>query len=182
MNPSNYIDYFRQKAVRHNAINHDQGSETGDSAHGGQRFARISAEDVITGLRSKISFPALMVEMFEVRTKAQSIYDVKGEYVGAFSVYASASLSNVNEQESAFQLAWEIINDIIREIWADHYGRNKDRCQTPFQDVSFNMEILPVGPVFEKEFGWRCEFSFSPKISPSLASAPADGIFKPYAQ
>lgn len=179
LSPNNYIDYFRNLAVSHNGLNHNPASETGDAKSEQCHFARFSAEEVIQGLRSNVSFPALMVEMFEITNTAQTVYDVKSNYNGAFSVFASAKVDDINVQAEAYACTFKIMDDLLRKIWQDHYGVGKDRCHTPFSDFYFNTNITPVGPVFDKEYGWRCEFSFKPKNSVPYTTPPEDGVFKP---
>lgn len=162
---NNYIDYFRNLAVTHSAIMHVASAETGDSLPQYQKFATYNATDVIMKrLRTKIGFPALLAEIYEVNTKSQNAYDVKGDYLGAFMVVDHA-IPNNNADELAKLASTEIIVwQIINQMWQDHYGPNKTRCTSPFAGIDLNLNIVAVGPVFDNEFGWRCEFGFKPKL------------------
>ncbi len=178
MKASDYTNYFRQLAVRHNKLLHNPASETGDVGIGEKHFARFGAEEVIEGLRTKVSWPALMIEMFETKTAAESVWSVRGNHFGAFSVLASAGLENMNQQEEAYNLTEEIMYDVLAQIWQDHYGSTADECNTPFQNFDFgSLIITPVGPLFDKQFGWRCEFGFDKNGIKEITQAPSAGVF-----
>jgi hypothetical protein len=158
-----FIDYFRQLAINHSLIMHNPLAETEDAAVGSNRFARFSTEEVISGLRTKVSFPALMIELYELNISNENLYDVKGNYKAAFSIFASAPSQDSKKIEEAYVLTEKIMLDMLKRIWQDHYGSNIDKCNTPFSLFAFDGEMIPVGPVFDSEYGWRYEFSFTPK-------------------
>lgn len=175
-----YTNYFRQLAVRHHKLQHDPATETGDGIMGQKRFGRFSAEDVVTGLKSKMDWPALMIEMYERKTVAGNAYAIGNDFFGAFSIVASANPQNANQVDDAYDLAEEIMNDIITQIWQDHHGQEKDRCKTPFKMFNFDgMSIMPFGPIWDQQFGWRCEFQFKFNYQPEYTTPPADGVFLP---
>lgn len=178
MTPIEYTDYFRQMAVRHNLLRHNPMSETGDAAVGEKHFGRFGAEEVIEGLRTKMDWPALMIEMFEVKTNAEAVYAIKGNYYGAFSVFATASPTNLNEQEQAYQITLGILQDVLAQIYQDRYGPDASACTSPFRTFNFDtLNITSVGPIFDKQFGWRCEFEFEGKNGLNINTPPAQGTF-----
>lgn len=178
MNVNDFTDYFRQLAVSHHLLRHEPTSESGDSPVGAKRFGRYSAEDVLTGLRTKVDFPALLIEMYQVKLNSNdSIFDVRRNYTAAFAIYASADPLKADDVEEAFRLTEEIMNDMLQKIWQDHYGPDHDQCETPFTDFYFTADIEPVGPIWDRQYGWRCEFEFKPIISPSITTAPVPGVF-----
>ncbi|MFC4261908.1 hypothetical protein ACFOWM_03395 [Ferruginibacter yonginensis] len=178
MNVNNYTDYFRQMAVKHKDLRHDPASETGDAPIGSKHFGRFGSEEVITGLKSKVDWPALLVEMYEWKSKSEQAYSVVGDYAGGFSVYATANPENLNEVQEAFTFTESIMQDVLAKIWQDHYGPDKDMCNSPFKLFDFNsLEVMPVGPVFDRQFGWRCTFSFIFNNLKKITTAPEPGTF-----
>ena len=178
MNVAEYTDYFRQLAVQHTDLRHNPLSETGDAPVGEKHFGRYGGEEVISGLRTKIAWPALLIEMYENKTSAENVFAVRSNYAGAFSIYASANPENTNEQEAAFILTERILYEILARIWQDHYGSDADECARPFKSFDFaSLNIVPVGPVFDRQFGWRCEFSFDFNNLKTITEAPAEGTF-----
>ena len=178
MNTTNYINYFRGLAISHSQLLHNTASETGDAPVGTKHFARFSADEVITGLRTKLSFPALMVENYEIKTHGENMLAVRSSYFGAFSIFASANPEDYNEVEAAYDLAEKILYDVLAQMYQDHYGPDADACETPLKSIDFlKLMISPVGPVFNQEFGWRCEFEFNLNNTPLITTKPADGVF-----
>jgi len=180
LNVSGYIAYFRQLAISHKDIKHDPQSETGNGKIGSKHFARWSAEEVITGLRSSISFTpsALLLEMYEVVTKSESPYDIKGEYKGAFTVVALAKIDDLVAEVDAFELTEKICHDLLAKIWQDHYGPEAERDETPFRYFDFsNISIIPVSKLFDNEFGYRVEFGFEFRETTSITTPPLTGTF-----
>ena len=176
-NVTEYIDYFRQIAIHHADLQHDPAGETGDAEPGSVHFARWTADEVLTGLRSKVSFPALMLELYETNTKAEIEYDVRNNYTGAFSIVASALPGNFTSEIEAFAFAEKIMTDILQKIWADHYGSDISRCSTPFEYWNVEYNITEFGPILNNEFGYRCEFGFNFRRDKKYSRPPVDGAF-----
>lgn len=177
MNVSSYTDYFRQLAVHQADLKHNPAGESGDAPVGSVHFTRWSADEALTGLRSKVSFPALLLEMYEVATSAEIEYDVRAERSGAFSIAVSALPENFTSETAAFEEAEDIMTDILQQIWDDHYGTGKDRCTTPFEYWSLHYNIIPFGPILEQQFGYRCEFTFKFMKDKKFSQPPPAGHF-----
>ena len=180
LNVSSYIDYFRQLAVQHKDIQHNIESETGDGPVGSKHFARWSSEEVVTGLRSSISFTpsALLLELYEVVTQSESPYDIKGQYKGAFTVLAHAAPEDIAAEIEAFELTESICYDLLAKIWQDHDGDNAQRDSTPFRYFDFaNISIIPVSKLFDNEFGYRIEFGFEFRQTRNISTPPIAGTF-----
>lgn len=173
---SAYTDYFRQLAVHQVDLQHNPAGETGDAPPGSVHFTRWSADEAITGLRSKVSFPALLLELYETNTTAEIEYDVRNNYLGAFSIVASALPENFASEMDAFLLSEKIMTDILQKIWSDHYSAT-DRCSTPFEFFNLNYSITPFGPIFDNQFGYRCEFNFNFRRDKKYNQPPGTGTF-----
>jgi hypothetical protein len=155
-NVSGYIDYFRQLAVNHIDLLHNPGSETGDAPEATQHFTKISIEEVVSGLRSKVGWPLLTLELYENDFYAEIELDVKQRSKGAFMVVQNPVSKNFRDEQACYETSEKIAYDFLRQIWQDHYGFTANRCVTPFRFVFFNSIIItPVGPVFSGQFGYR---------------------------
>jgi hypothetical protein len=172
-----YVDYFRQLAVHHVDLQHDPGSETGDADPESCHFARWTADEIISGLRTKVSFPALMLELYETNTTAETELDVRPNYAGAFSVVTSALPENHTSEVAAFSTSENIMTDMLQKIWDDHFGIGQFRCSTPFEYWNVVYNITPFGPILNNEFGYRCEFTFNFKRDRKYSQPPAEGRF-----
>lgn len=178
-NVNNYINYFRQLAVTHKDILHDPSSETGDSGIGEKRFAKWSAEEIVSGLRTKIGNRALMIEIYETDLQASNVYDIKQLPRGAFTFFKATKEKDVNDQYDALEWTEKIMYDLMKQIWQDHYGQDKDRCSTPFKKFVFDKSsIVAVGPLFKNNYcGWRIEFEFEFQQLFNITVAPEEGTF-----
>lgn len=173
-----YREYFRQLAIRHKDLLHDPYSESGDSDIGAKHFVTWNVDQVITGLRTKAGRPLLLLENYEIVTHAQTPSDIKGFYSGAFSVIDTALNNDYSSEDAAFVKTERIVMDILQQIWADHYAPGVDRCNTPFKEFYFDqMNIVPIGPLYDNDFGYRVEFQFRPQLSLTISQKPAAGTF-----
>lgn len=181
MNLDLYIDYFRQLAISHKDIRHSESSETQDAPPDSFRFATYNASDVVMKrLRTKVGFPALLAEIFEVDIQSNTALAPRGAYIGGFMILDHAKANNYPDELRALASTEIIAWQILQRIWNDHFGPNKSRCTRPFADIDFNrINIVAVGPVFDNEFGWRVEFGFKPKTPLNLTDPVADGVFLP---
>lgn len=160
-NTNKYIDYFRKMAAYHPDIAHDVNTEIQDNSIGLKKFARWSADEAITGLRTKMGFPALLLEMFEIDSTAANVFDVRFRPKGAFTIVDEAKIGDYNDEERVYQTTEQIAIDILTKIWEHHYSQLDKRCETPFKEFRFNnLTITPVGPLFTNHFGFRVEFEF----------------------
>ena len=176
-NSTAYISYFRGLAVSHHLLRHDPASETGDSGIGKQTFAIWTVEEVLGNIRSKISFPALLIEMYEVDLSAESVYDIRQRPKGAFTVLVHADPKALHDQYRAYDVAEEITYDLLQKIWQDHYGPASDRCTTPFKQFRFTGTIIPTGMMNNNDYGYRVEFEFDLQNTVDIKQAPPAGIF-----
>lgn len=173
-----YIDYFRQLAVTHKDIQHNIASETGDASPGEKRFSTWGIDQVVTGLRTKMGDPLLLLENYEIHTSGQNMHDVKAAYSGAFTVIGRAKVNNYADEVFQFAKCERIYKDILQKIWQEMYGADAEFCSTPFYSFQFHtLSIIPVGPLFDNSFGWRIEFSFNPKLSFNISTPPEPGTF-----
>jgi hypothetical protein len=172
-----FVEYFRTLAVSHHLLKHDPTSETEDSAISKKHFTRVSMEEVVTGLRSKVGFPALLLEKYENDISQETVYDLRQNPKAAFMILDTANLNSSNDQEEAQARCEEIAYDMLQKIWQDHYGKGVNRCETPFKDILQTVNMTFVGPLFDSQFGIRVEFDFSFSNVIKISQAPAEGTF-----
>lgn len=172
-----YTDYFRQLAVRHKDLKHNPAAETGDADVSEKRFTKWSVEEVVTGLRGSMGFPALMLELYDEKGTSEMMYSVAQHTRGAFTILAQSVIGDFNSEIAAYAIAERIMFDMLKQIWQDHYA-DEDACDTPFKSFSFNYEKTPVGPLFEgNKFGYRVEFDFQFHNHINFTTPPEDGTF-----
>lgn len=176
-----YVNYFRQLAVSHYLLQHNPATEAKDAAAPDKRFAKWNAEEVIGGLRTKMSFPALIIELYDTNVDASIEYDVRLKPKGAFTVLATAKAGHLPAEQEAYALAEQILYDLLQQIMKDHYEPDRNMCGTPFKEFFFDdLEIIPIGPLYENHFGYRCEFPFEFHKRYDLSAPPAAGVFDDY--
>lgn len=164
-NVDSYTDYFRQKAIADPDLQHNPLGEDGDAPIGSMHFNTWSVDDIVTGINSQLGFPALLVEMYETSLQENGKYDIRGIRHGAFTILATSMVPQGQKARiAAYSLTESIMTRILNSMWDDHFGESADRCTAQFEDLDFNnIQLMPVGPVGNDNFGWRCEFTF--KIS-----------------
>lgn len=176
-NVTTYVDYLRQKAVSHHLLNHDVETETGKGNIKQKRFCIFGNQEVITGLRTQIAFPALIAELYDNELQSQTVYDIRQQPKGAFMVIEHAKENDFVDELRAYALAEEIVYDILKQIWQDHYGPDADRCTTPFKQFRWNGTITPTGKLFTNEYGYYVQFEFEFQDTINITEAPAEGVF-----
>lgn len=173
-----YIDYFRQLAVRHKDIRHNPAAESGELAAEEKRFTTWGADEAVTGLKTSLGYMALFLEIFELNTRGDNPYSVKAQYRGAISIFDRVNYNDFEDQAQKCDKCYQVLEEMLRQMWQDHYGTGKERCTTPFGQVLFNaLDISYVGPLFDNVYGWRCEFTFAPKKVLNLLTGPDPGTF-----
>ncbi len=170
-----YIDYFRKLAVSHKDLQHNTATEAG--GEGNKAFARFSADEIVTGQRTMVGERVLYLELFET-TYTGDPYSIQGAKSGAFAVYQQGAQNDFVKEEECFVNTERIMEDLLNQIWQDHYGKGIKRCKTPFSYFYFDKDsVIPVGPIFNWYFGWRCEFSFKPGNVRDFTKPLPEGTF-----
>lgn len=165
-------------AVRHADLQHNPASETGDAPIGSQHFTTCSIEEVVTALRGNIGWPCVVMELYETELDAQVSYDIKESPQGAFMVLDHPEDTSFAAQIACYTRTELIINDLLRQIYQDHYAFGIERCNTPFKEFYFNgLSITPVGPICGGEYGHRVVFGFQLHKKLDITSPPAPGRF-----
>jgi len=174
---NDYINYFRSLAISHKDLKHDPLSDTGDSPSGEKHFTRISIEEVVKGMQSAVFFPCMTLELYENHTSAESAVNVKSQPSGAFMIIDHPGDDSFAAQQASYAKSEQIIYELLQRIYQDHKP-GSNACSRPFKSFSFDkLEITPVGPVFQGEFGYRVEFNFELQNQINITNPPAAGTF-----
>lgn len=176
-NVTTYVDYFRQLAVRHRALKHDVETERGKGNPAYKRFTTFGNNEVIQGLKTQISFPALCIELYDETGNADNSYDIRQKPKGSFMVIEHAIEGDFIDELRAYAVAEEIVYDILKQIYQDH-APGTDACARPFKNFSFNYEKTPTGKLFTNEYGWYVQFDFEFNKIVDITQPPAAGTFE----
>lgn len=178
-NVNGYTDYFRQLAISHKYIRHNPAGETGDAEPGSVHFTKVSVEEILNDLGSKIGWPLLALELYDIETEAETPLDIRVKPKGAFMVVTHPASNTFAAQMECYELTEKIVTDILKQIWQQHYAPGAYGCSSPFREVDFNkIEITPVGPVFGGEYGYRVVFDFEFQQTIDLTQPPEEGTFE----
>ncbi len=177
-NLNRYVAYFRRLAMSHSDIRHNPATEELDAAAPDKRFYKWDDMEIVSALRTQITFPALIIDLYERNLNAESEFDIRQPATGAFTVLMDARPGNVPEMEAAYARTEKIVNELLQQIWADHYQPVRNQCKAPFKEFYFDkLNITDVGPLFENHYGWRVEFMFLFQKTVNISTAPATGVF-----
>ena len=152
MTHSDYIAFFEDLATRHKLLLHS-GSE--------KHFVRANIEELITGLRSKVAWPCLVLESYElnlVDNKSDDIYLVP---TGAFTILTKVQRDNYDQENEAINTCMGIGLDIISAMRKDYRNMGTTAVSAARTIKYFDpgtVKAYKVGPVMESCFGYRFEF------------------------
>ena len=175
-NVTTYVDYFRQLAVRHKELKHDPQTEIGKGNPKDKRFTTFGNNEVIAGLRTQVSFPALYIELYDESGNGENAYDIRQKPKGSFMVLEHAENGNFVDELRAYAVTEEIVYDILKQLYQDH-APGTDACVRPFKNFSWNYEKTPTGKLFENEYGWYVQFDFEFNKTVDITAPPAAGTF-----
>lgn len=153
---SEYIAYFEEVSRKHKGIGHTDAEK---------HFYRLDIEELITGLRSDLNFPCLLLESLTGHlndTDADSVQDI---LTGAFTILKQVDPGDFTMEMQALQESIRIGKDIISKIRHD-----SRRTKVPVIEGFFLSSVLyeKVGPVFDNCYGYRFMFSFQQQIDLSF--------------
>ena len=148
LNVAKYISYFKNLATQHKEIGH-----TEEEKH----FFRMNIEEVLTGLRSDINLPALILESFEGRLVDKKSDNNLANREGAFMILKKVEVDNFDQENEFLDDSERIGLDIIKRM-------RRDSKTNPIQDrilKRFDYDGVSwgkVGPVFDNYYGYRFIF------------------------
>lgn len=173
---NDYINYFRSLAISHKDLQHNPLSETGEADAASKHFTRIQVQEVIEGLSTQIGFPCLCLELYQTDSSEEGL-SVKMQPRGAFMIIDHPASDSFAAEQEVYAKTEKILFEILQKIHEDHKP-GSDMCARPFRSFSFNkMEIIPVGPIFTGEHGYRVEFDFQLQNTIPITQPPAPGTF-----
>ncbi len=164
MSASNYIDYFRDIAVRHKEILHDVLSEGQDGIPGECRFSTFSMDDVSRNLRTQTADGiALHLHLYDWQVKDNEAGDVRGQHNGGFLITKKAQPNNNKDEQDVYVATELVVWDIVNKMYNE---KNAGACNCyNFSDIiNFNtITVKPVGPLWDNRYGWWVEFTYTKK-------------------
>lgn len=176
LKPSDYFNYFRSLAIAHQELQHDPLSELGNDPEKKKSFARFSMEEMLLGIFAKMKFPCLLVDLYELQASGNNDV-IDGNCNGAITILQKADPESASEMQTAFDTAARILEQLLQQMYADH-NNEEAPCTSMMESIAFEkLKIVPVGPVGDKEFGYRCEFDFKLRNKLSITTPPATGVF-----
>lgn len=172
---NDYIDYFRQLAISHKDIRHNESPQARPAQ---KKFTRVTVDEILKGLRTAVGFPCLVLELYQTDSGGDNATAVKLQPKGAFMIVDHARSDNFNHQQEIYAKTEKILLEIIQQIYQDHRP-GTGACARPFKKFGFNnLYIQPVGPIFSGlEYGFRCEFEFELQNQIDITQPPAAGTF-----
>jgi hypothetical protein len=155
-----FIDYFRQLAVKNKDLKHDPAAEKNDAKPGTAHFATQTYMETLTGSNSRIGYPILLVNIPAADFKGEP-YNIDKNSQSALTVLARAGDKSEAAKNIALAKAEKIMYDILSKIYRDHYGKDAERCGTPLEYFQFDgLTLDNVGPLQDNCYGWVVEFHF----------------------
>lgn len=182
-----YVNYFRNIAVKHKKINHQIGAETNsyftkDNRH----FAIFEHDEVINGLRSTIADGiVLFLHLYDGKGYENQADDYRVRNTGAFIIAEKAPIHyqtrgnvaynpgfDLPEVLHSYELCESIMWDIINRMIID----SRSPCHFfNYLELS-DFTIEPVSNLWDGRYGWYVQFQFTSKrneyISETLATDP----------
>ena len=122
-----------------------------------------------------------MLQLYEVDTAAATEYDIRRRPKGSFAVITETKNNDLPAEEAAYELTERIANEILQQIWADHYTPGVEICARPFNNFDFNtISMVPTGKIFKSHFGWNVDFDFEFQQDVNLGQPPPTDYFDNY--
>jgi len=142
-----YIGYFEDIATNHRAIRHSRSNK---------HFFRIDLEELIAGLKTKISYPCLVLESYDWRMTDHVSDNILKERNCAFMILMRPkNAGDYDEVSDLFNQAEVIVDDILALMWYHKHNKIHDIIA----DIDMNtIEVLPVNGFIENAVGYRVSF------------------------
>lgn len=152
-----YIAYFENIAKNHKAIKHSNTQK---------HFFKIDLEELISGLKTAIVYPALVLEGYDFSFIDNVSDNILKQRTCAFSILLKPkNTGDFKEIYSLYDIAEGIVNDIINLMW-DH---KRQRGHTIVADFDLNsIEVLPISGIVENAVGYRVSFNMETGHDPEV--------------
>lgn len=131
MKTSAYISYFQTAAENHKQIKHSATEK---------HFFRLNIEELITGLRSEMNYPCLVLESHEGTLSDAKSDNVRDNLTGAFMILENVDTGDFDDETTKLDKCQKIGFDIISKMWKDRkirYLSGFDPESVTYQKVDF---------------------------------------------
>lgn len=181
-----YVNYFRNIAIKHKQINHAHGAEIGSyTLKENRHFAIFEHDEVVTGLRSQIADGiVLFLHLYDTKGYDNLADDYRATHTGAFIIaekapiefqtrgaIAYSSLDGpevLQSYETCETIMWQIINRMMMD--------SRDPCHLFHRIQLSDFTIDPVSNLWDGRYGWYVQFTFQTRrndvINNALATDP----------
>lgn len=175
-NIKDYIQYFRNLAIKSKYIKHIEAAEKDDYQDKEKcRFITFTSEEMVIGLRSSLSQDvSIMLELYNLRGYDNEAGDFRANHNGRFLVCAnkvttlsdSIAYNPVEILAHTEAVTWFLINRILYDA-----GQTGPACNRPLSGMSlasfYNIE--PQWNVFQGKYGWLVEFNYQQRRGEEMA-------------
>ncbi len=142
-----YVQYFENIAKNHKSIRHSQGNK---------HFFKIELEELMTGLRSSINYPALVIEGYDFRYQDAASDNVLKTRHCAFDILLKPKNTGDFEEIYSLYAEAEAIADDIVNLMSFH---KRWRTHSIVAEIDLNsIEALPINGFVENAVGYRVSF------------------------
>lgn len=161
-NIDEYIAYFEDMARRNKQLLHSVSSK---------HFYAFDADELDTGFRGEIQYPALVLEYPESSFSGPSLSHIVEKLTGAFWVTTgSVSPNDTKAIKEALKKSKDIGYSIVSKMVQDF----KDRRVMYFNTDQVKMN--KIGPIMDDLYFYRFEFYISVPVNNELCYSPEDWI------
>jgi hypothetical protein len=125
-------------------------------------FAIGGTERIVSGQRSKLSYPCLWLEYPDLKLKDNKGGDFSGNFNGAFAIIKNCPQDDWDAQDDAMQETYLIAMDVISKMIQDRYYRSND---SKFYFDPSSITIDPINTMMtDNDYGWRVAFQISNNV------------------
>lgn len=155
MNFTEYVNYFKTAAINHKVIAHNPPTVNS--------FYRMDIEEVLNGLRTKLSSVSLILENPEVYTEDMLSDNRRKLWRGAFLIIKQAKRNDFDDEALVLNDTMEIGEEVLSKMVNDAQKYRSNKSYTPaIGGFDPNrVRYQKIGPIFDNYYGWRFEIEFN---------------------
>lgn len=162
MQVSNYIEYFRQIAIKNKTIAHNPDAESKNGPKGECAFTVFNMDAVARSLRTAMKpTPCLHLHIYDnlFNGKAPAL---KSNFSAGFLITRKVKMNNNQDEIAAYAECEKVVYEILAAMQHD-YTEDGSCGALGAVDLS-RVKITATGPLWDNRFGWWVEFDFPNSI------------------
>ena len=154
---TDFITYWENIAKNHKSIKH-----TSSDMH----FCRLELEEVLSGLKSELNYPALIVETYDWRMQDLSSDNVlKQRTCGVMVLDRCDDRGNFSDDVTTLSTIESIIDDILTLI---RHHRDEMEHNVVMEFDMNTIDVVPVIGTFDNLYGFRIVFDMKSGFNPDI--------------